>query len=173
MRHHNHMEQKNKRALLIIDVQNGFVTEHSQHVVPAVEALCQRADYQFVAASQHINHPKSALWNWLSWQKCRREDKHDIALAFTPLEHVYVYEKDTYSALTPKLCDEFKKRGITHVDICGIDTEACVLATALALFDQGMFKPSILPHACGSHACPQTHTQAVQIIETLVGKKAS
>ena len=46
-----------------------------------------------------------------------------------------VLEKRTYTALTPELMTYLKENKIKDIYLCGIDTDACVLKTAIDLFE--------------------------------------
>mgnify|MGYP003294729868 CR=1 FL=1 len=51
--------------------------------------------------------------------------------------------------LKAKSDELFKDLGITEMEICGTDTDACCLATAFNLFDNNI-KPIILSELCAS-----------------------
>jgi nicotinamidase-related amidase len=49
------------------------------------------------------------------------------------------------------------ERGWTDLYVCGIDTDICVLKTAVDAFEYDL-TPWILQDACASHAGPEAHT---------------
>jgi len=50
-----------KPVLVVVDVQNGFITEHSQHVVPVITNLVRRwqAARGDVIFTRYRNYPSS------------------------------------------------------------------------------------------------------------------
>lgn len=55
------------------------------------------------------------------------------------------------------------------VDLRGIDTDACVMASALSLFEYGKV-PRVLVDYCGSIAGLEYHNMALRILERNIGK---
>ncbi len=69
-------------ALLIIDVQTGFINEHTQHVVQRIERL--QHQYSAVFATQFINPKESFFRKLINWHRFS-EGSPDIELAFRPV----------------------------------------------------------------------------------------
>jgi len=77
--------------------------------------------------------------------------------------------RNTYSLYkVSRVQNKLKKRKIEQVDICGFDTDCCVLATAYDLFDSG-YRPFILKDLCFSTAKEKLHNPALKIIERSCG----
>ena len=144
------MENSNK-ALLIVDVQNGFVNDATRHIVPKVEAL--QKQYAHVYATRFINTEGSPYRKLLDWHRFYASSD-DVPLAFQPVDGVIVIDKHVYTCVTPAFLDDLRSKGIEEVAICGIDTDACVSACAIGLFENGI-RPILLSEACASHAGPE------------------
>ena len=82
-----------KKALVIVDVQKGFINEHSQHILPLVEKL--QHCYKLVIATKFVNCPDSPYRRWLDWNKFSAGSIGDVPLASKKGEHVKVMEKIT------------------------------------------------------------------------------
>lgn len=79
-----------------------------------------------------------------------------------------IFLKSTYNATTnPDLIDRLETLDITEVYIAGFETDACVLATAFALFDRGI-RPIVIKSCCSS-AEPTVHTTALRILQRNIG----
>ena len=155
-----------RSALLIVDVQVGFVNDATRHILPRVEAL--QKQYAHVYATRFINAEGSPYRRLLDWHRFYR-DSYDVPLAFEPVDCVTVIDKHVYTCVTPAFLDDLRRKGIEEVAICGIDTDACVSACAVDLFENG-FRPVLLTEACASHAGAEYHEAALRILARLIGK---
>ena len=153
-------------ALLIIDVQRGFFNKHTQHVPAAVQSL--QHDYLTVYATRFVNPEPSPFRQFLDWHELGPRDP-DTTLCFRPATHVRLYTKHGYEAATPQLLKELADQGITDVHLAGMDTDACILTTALTLFQNGI-KPRVIEEACGSTAGPDLHNCAMSILRRNTGQ---
>ena len=159
------MEDSNT-ALLIVDVQVGFINDATRHILPKVEALQKR--YKHVYATRFINIEGSPYRNLLDWHRFYT-DSDDVPLAFEPVGGVVVLDKQVYTCVTPAFLQDLRDNGIEEVAICGIDTDACVSACAVDLFENGI-RPVLLSDACASHAGVEYHEAALRILARLIGK---
>ena len=155
-----------RSALLIVDVQVGFVNDATRHILPKVEAL--QKQYAHVYATRFINAEGSPYRRLLDWHRFY-ESSDDVPLAFEPADGVVVIDKQVYTCVTPSFLEDLHSKGIEEVAICGIDTDACVSACAVDLFENG-FRPVLLSEACASHAGAEYHEAAIRILTRLIGK---
>ena len=160
------MENPNT-ALLIVDVQVGFVNDATRHIPPKVDALQKR--YKHVYATRFINAEGSPYRRLLGWHRFYA-DSDDVPLAFEPVDGVVVLDKHVYTCVTPVFLADLRDKGIEEVAICGIDTDACVSACAVDLFENGI-RPVLLSEACASHAGAEYHEAALRILARLIGKR--
>ena len=158
--------ENSRSALLIVDVQVGFVNDATRHIVPKVEALQKR--YKHVYATRFINVEGSPYRKLLDWHRFY-ESSDDVPLAFQPVDGVTVIDKHVYTCITPAFLEELQSKGVEEVAICGIDTDACVAKCAVDLFENGI-RPVLLSEACASHAGPEFHEAALRILPRLIGK---
>ena len=63
-----------------------------------------------------------------------------------------------------------REGGITEIHICGIDTEGCVLKTAVDLFDAGV-RPVVLVVACASTGGDELHRIGLRTMRRLIGER--
>ena len=155
-----------RSALLIVDVQVGFVNGATRHVVPRVEAL--QKQYAHVYATRFINAEGSPYRKLLDWHRFY-ESSEDVPLAFEPAVGVTIIDKNVYTCVTAEFMEDLRRKGVEEVAICGIDTDACVSACAIDLFENG-FRPILLSEACASHAGAEYHEAALRILARLIGK---
>lgn len=79
-------------------------------------------------------------------------------------EPVYTFDRTTYSVFTSHpLVTCLRQNGIEKVDLCGLDIDACVLASAYHGFDRGI-DCDVLVELTGSAADTVCTTGAKHII---------
>ncbi|MEV0105508.1 isochorismatase family cysteine hydrolase [Nocardia sp. NPDC050799] len=162
-------------ALVVIDVQNGFVNEHSRHVVPVIRDLARqwtRAGHAALFTRYH-NYEGSPYQRLIGWNELRNAPQTDLAPELQPIAEAptaKILDKRTYTALT----DEGREllAGYTDLYLCGIATDGCVFKTALDAFD-GDYTPWVIEDACASnatrHSATEVHRSALMLMSRLIG----
>ena len=155
------------KCLFIIDVQNGFVSDKTEHVVPRILKLMQRFSGQLVIATQYINKEKSAFSEIMHWKGLK--DSPDIDLIDGIQKRASnVVKKYTYTACTEEVTKILKKNKITEVYLAGIDTDCCVLKTAIDLFEMNI-RPIVLANYCASNGGIESHESAIKVLNRTIG----
>lgn len=164
-------------ALVVVDVQNGFITKDSAPVVPIIANIAQRwltAGGRAIFTRYH-NYPDSPYERLIGWYGVR--EPSEIALVdelAVFLEHplVHVIDKTVYTLFTDEGRQLLADQGFTDLLICGIATDGCVLKTTLDAFESG-YTPWVLADACASSAtrypAQQVHESALLLARRLVG----
>ena len=158
-------ESQAGRALLIVDVQRGFMSPETRHVAGAAAVLQHR--YDLVYVTRFVNQPGSPFRAWLGWERFSASEA-ETALAFTPRPGAIVIEKGTYSCVDASFLTELQRQGVQEVHLCGVDTDACVLQCAFNLFDAGV-RPVVLADVCASSGGSALHEYALAILRRSLG----
>lgn len=154
-------------ALIIIDLQQGFLGPDTAHIPTAVEALQPR--FAHIFASKFVNHPVSSYTRLIGWNGMMK-GLPETELAFTPAANCVVFEKTSYSACPPAVIQALREASVDTVYVCGLETDICVLKTAADLFDLG-FDPVVIEDLCGTTHGPEVHDFAIQTIKRFIGRK--
>ncbi|WP_223273940.1 cysteine hydrolase family protein [Nocardia cerradoensis] len=166
-----------KAALLVVDAQNGFVNQHSKHVIPAIVDLASRwmVTGRPTVFTRYWNYEGSPYENLIGWRALYGPPDTDIVadlIPFTTKAGAHLLDKTTYTALTKEGLALLAELDVTDLVICGIATDACVLKTALDAFELG-FTPWVLRDAVASnatrHRAAEIHASALLHISRLVG----
>lgn len=161
-----------KPVLVVVDVQNGFITEHSQSVIPIIVDLVRR--WQTVGGdvvfSRYLNYAGSPFERLIGWTKMTDAPETELVaeLASYVGPHTPVVDKYIYTLFTPEGTQLVDEHGWTDLYVCGIDTDVCVLKTAVDAFERNL-TPWILKDACASHAGPKAHTAGLFIAGRFIG----
>jgi nicotinamidase-related amidase len=162
----------NPRLLLLVDVQNGFVSnEDTQAVLPRIVELAglwQQRDWPIVC-SRFINLPQSNWRRLRNWHELEGEPDTALVPELTNVTP-YVFKKSTYSAWSSELSAVCAAHKVQDIVIAGVDTNECVLATALAVFDAGL-TPWLVRDACASSGGSKPHDMAVELLSALLGRQ--
>lgn len=157
-----------KTALLIIDVQQVFLNEYTNHLPAEVTLLQSR--YKTVIATRFYNENASAFRTLMDWHRFSRGTA-ETELAFEVAPHAKVIDKATYSAVTPACLRELESNQIETVHLCGCDTNMCVTQSAVDLFETNKYRPVILVPYCASHSGAEYHDYALKLLEKSVGQE--
>lgn len=157
--------------LLVIDLQNGFVTDKTTHILPGVKHLMAtfaRADLP-VAFTRFINQPNGAHVNWIGWSRLMAAPEIDL-VAEVQDQAINVFDKPAYTAFTAAFTQFVELNAIDTLVLCGIATDGCVLKTAVDAFERTI-KPLVVQDACASHAGHELHLAGLQLLARFIGKR--
>jgi nicotinamidase-related amidase len=163
-----------RAVLVVVDVQNGFVTEHSEHVVSPIAGLVERwsRSGRDVLFTRYINYDGSPFERIIKWSKLKESPEIDIVDALQPFiaSPARVIDKRIYTLFTDEGEALVRARGWTDMYICGIDTEVCVLKTAVDAFERNI-TPWVIADASASHAGIETHRAGLLVTSKLIGPR--
>jgi nicotinamidase-related amidase len=159
-------------VLAIIDVQNGFVNEYSKHVVPTIADLASRwqANGGDVIFTRYINYPGSPFERLIGYTELRSCPETQLIdeLAVSAVHATCILDKGVYTLFTEAGAAIVRQHGWTDIYLFGIDTECCVLKTAVDAFERG-FTPWVLTDACASHSGQNSHDAGLLVTSELIG----
>ena len=157
---------KRKKALFIVDVQPAFLNKRNRYVVKNITRLIKKVKYDlYVEAIFHAE--KGSLWErqikWTLPKTKRCATVPEIKVLLQGKKSVYV-EKSTRSVFfgvvdVKKL---LKQQGIQEVHIVGLQTNSCVLTSALDAFDLGFFTYVI--EECSESSSLRKHEVGVEVL---------
>ena len=154
-------------ALLIVDVQAGFLSPETRHVIAGIERLIPR--YAHVIATRFFNPPGSNLRRLVHWERFDRQGT-DFPLAIELPDYAIIVDKPVYTCVTSAFLDLLRHCDVSEVHICGIDTDICVTKCAVDLFENG-FRPVVLGFACASNGGRECHEAALKILVRYIGRE--
>lgn len=128
-----------KTALIVVDIQKFFLVTAPDDLVPNIAQHIKEAAYDCVAFVTFQNTSNSNFVRSISWPKCSTPEDTVLPTEFEfAVTADNVFRRDKYSGFSGTGLHEFlQKSYIEKVVLCGVDTEACVLATAFSAFDNG------------------------------------
>jgi len=162
-----------KSVLVVVDVQNGFVSSKSAPIVPHVVDVVRRWEEVGGATlfTRFVNYPGSPYERLIHWSRMQRPPETDIVDSLTEASHraVEVLDKPIYSLFTDKGTAVVAENGWTDIVIIGIATESCVLKTACDAFERGL-TPWVIKDAVYSHAGQEPHEAGLLVTGRFIGR---
>lgn len=157
-----------KNCILVIDVQNGFVSDSTRHIIPRLRYLLDLRLFDVTIFSKFRNRPDSPFTKILKWEKLATSAEQAIYPALEKYASLVV-TKETYSCITDSLISLLERENIYTIFLVGIDTDCCVLATALDLFQRG-YLPCVLTYYCASNGGKLSHESAIIVLKRVIGE---
>ena len=161
-------------VLVVVDVQNGFVTEHSKHVVPVIAELVREwlDAGRDVVFTRYLNYPGSPFDTIMGWTKLMDSPEIDIVDELQELskKSLAIIDKKIYTMFNDEGTELARERGWTDMYVCGIDTEVCVLKTAVDAFEHGI-RSWLLTDASASHSGCEPHDAGIIVAQKMIGRQ--
>jgi len=153
-------------ALLVIDIQKGFMRNGAELLVEPIAKLVRRWPTENVFYLRYRNYPDSLYARHLDWHDFIAGDNINL-MPEVYLDGAPVFEHYGYRP-PDELIAQLKNFRAVH--ICGVDTDACVMAAVFALWDAEI-QPVILANYCMSSGGIQFHRAALDLMLRQFGAK--
>lgn len=155
----------NKKAIIIVDMQKGFMTKENYKTLNLkINNYLKNNKYDKIFLTKFINKQNSLYetkLNWTAMQDCSSQ-----SISIDVPESAFIFEKYGYG-LSQNQLEEIKNLGLDEIDVCGLETEACVYAIAFQLFDIGIFPNILINYVATS---PEREEIAKQMLIRQFGK---
>lgn len=161
-----------KKVLVVIDLQIGFINDNTLRVTRHIVNLLEKKEYDAIIATKFTNVKGSSYDKLLNRQGMIKEEDKELL----PIVEQYadcIISKCSYSCVNANfiqsmvaLCDGLPE----EVTIVGVDTDACVLATAIDLFEMGI-RPIIIEDCVYSSGGEEYHDAGMLLLKRSIGEK--
>lgn len=167
-------ETKMKNILLLIDMQVGFTQDPvTNQLVHKTKELLDQQLFDTVIATKFVNAKNSIYEQLMNWTDCSTEQEIAIRSELLP----YISETTTktiYSCVSPnflqRLCQINDGNYPKKIFLAGVDTDSCVLKTAVDLFENNI-RPIVLTDFCYSSGGQKFHDAGIVCMQRLLGEK--
>lgn len=155
------------KLLIVIDVQKAFINENTNQIIEKINDLINSNSFENIIFTRFINYNDSIWVKKLNYKECISDDSKRVMV---DTKDNLLFDKNTYSSLTNELKQYIKDNNINNIYLCGIDTECCVLKTALDLFEEN-YNVYVLKDYCACTYGELRHNNAIEIIKRNIGNK--
>jgi len=160
-------------VLVVVDIQNGFISPASAHIVPLASKFIRdwAATGRPYVMTRFINYPQSLFEQLIGWSAMQASPEIDIVDELRDLipGAVAVLDKPTYSLFTEAGASLVAEHGWRHVVVIGLDTESCVLKTAVDAFEADLV-PWVVEDLVYSHAGKVAHEAGILVTGRFIGR---
>lgn len=156
-----------KKLLLVIDVQRDFINQNTSKTLDNLKKLIDLKKYDLVAFTRFINDKSNILYKKLNYKGCMTAKQQEIVIHTVNYK---IFDKRVYTAVNSELKQFIEKNKIDEIYLCGFDTDACILKTALDLFENN-YCVKIIENCCMSSYGKEVHQNAINILKKLIGEK--
>jgi nicotinamidase-related amidase len=160
-------QNKHKKVLLLIDVQNSFMKTWKKEFLKNLNDLIFENNYQFYI-NVSFEAKKGSLWDkqikWIFPYEPTIVELKEL-LKDKPVIEVI---KETRSAFKANvdISEILKNKKIKEVHIVGFDTNDCVYASAQASFDEGFFT-YVIEECTGASGGKEIQKYAIKMLRHL------
>lgn len=155
------------KALIIVDMQNGFNTNLDTQEVEEKLSSINKNDYDMIIATKFVNTDDSMFVKQLDYHKMFDIEDTEFLSIVKELYEIQV-PKNGYDG-SDKIVSILNNTTVDTVYVIGFDTDGCVLSTALGLFDNG-YKVKIIEELCASSGGEDVHQAALAVLERCIGR---
>jgi len=157
--------------LLVVDMQKGFVSEKTTHIIPSIRQLIEHFTASAMPAvfTRFINQPLSAHVQWIGWKRLMTVPEVELIDELSNLA-THVIDKQGYSVFTPELERLIEAYSVHTIVFCGIATDGCVLKSAVDGFER-FIRPLVVEDACASHGGDELHQAGLRLLRRFIGKR--
>ncbi|MEN8907721.1 MAG: isochorismatase family protein [Clostridiales bacterium] len=162
------MMKEIKKCLFLIDVQYGFISGKTEYVLPRINNLMNRKDFDFIIASKFINTKNGPYVKYMNWHRLMDEKETKL---YEPIEEKadLIIEKNIYTGIGNEVLKFIKNNNIDKIYLAGIDTDCCVLKTAVDFFEFGI-RSYVLEYYSASNGGLESHQAALTVLRRLIGE---
>ena len=160
------LSSERKGILLAVDMQNGFLTTPETEEV--VTNVVDNADlFDQVWATRFFNRNPN-FSRQVNWDEMVSGPETELDSSLTPFVSK-TFDKPSYSPPADDLIQALQNEGITTVAVAGVDTDACVMDTALELFDAGI-ETYVVSDGSASSGGTEYHEAGIKLLERNIGE---
>ena len=162
-----------KNILIVVDMQNGFDRYEQTHkLAKKVIELTNSGIFDKIIATRFLNKEGSQYTKFINWHRLMSSPDIDLVEG---IKADAVVDKWVYTCVTKDFLELLKKCNDgelpSHIFVCGVDTDCCVMKTATDLFEQSIM-PIVLTEYCDSNGGPESHKAGIMVMDRLIGRKS-
>ncbi|MBW4678736.1 MAG: cysteine hydrolase [Microcoleus vaginatus WJT46-NPBG5] len=156
-------------ALLIVDVQAGFINDFTHHIPQRIARLIGSSEYAPLIFTRFINDQEGPYCRFLDWHGCADDPEINIVPELQPYASPdLIFSKSGLCGMPDELTSYLRENSIEKIFIAGIDTDMCVLKIAMDVFDIGI-EPIVITDCCASTAGLQAHLAGLAVLSRNIG----
>lgn len=161
-----------KKALVIIDMQVGFMNEHTEHLEQRIRDYIDSHGEEFdtIIGTKYINNENTACYIFEKWTNCMANTVETYLVPKISNKVDKVFEKSIYSCYSKEFKEYIKAMNIDDVYMCGVNTGCCVLHSAFDAYND-VVSCYVIADLCGSTSGIESHERAIELLKECITKE--
>lgn len=158
-----------RKALVVIDMQMGFMNEHTDHLEQKISDFIELHGEEFsvIIGTKYINNENTACYIFEKWTQCMADTVETYLVPKVSSKVEKIFEKSVYSCYSVEFKEYLKAMQIEEVYMCGVNTGCCVLHSAFDAYND-LVSCYVIADLCGSTSGNQSHECALQVLRECI-----
>lgn len=158
-----------RKALVVIDMQMGFMNEHTAHLEQKIRDYIDehREEFYVIIGTKYINNENTACYIFEKWTQCMAGTVETYLVPKVSSKVEKIFEKSVYSCYSAEFKEYLKAMQIEEVYMCGVNTGCCVLHSAFDAYND-LVSCYVIADLCGSTSGNQSHECALQVLRECI-----
>ena len=153
---------------LIIDMQNGFINNFTEDLVPKIRDFQDKInDFVVTAGTRYVNHEHTACYMFEGWKSCMAGTKEAEVVPALRGCMAKVFDKDKYSCWNEEMKAFVRENEIEKIYFAGVNTGCCVLNSVLDCYND-LVDCAVIEDLCGSTSGEEEHEAALTVLRSCI-----
>lgn len=159
-----------KTALVIIDMQNGFINKSTEHLVGEMVAFIEKNKGRFddIVGTRYMNNENTACYRFEGWKECMEGSKEAEMVPELEKYCSRIFDKNQYTCWNKEF-QEYAKP-FDKLFFIGVNTGCCVLHSVFDAYNN-LQDCAVIKDLCGSTSGRNSHEAALQVLEECITKE--
>lgn len=160
---------KMRTCLVIIDMQKGFINQHTEHLIDKISEYIKTQEFTKIVATRYINHENTACYKLENWKECLEgSDDIEIVDKLKPFIEK-TFNKDKYSCWNKEFKEFVELNEFDILYFVGVNTGCCVLASVFDAHND-LYDTRVVAELCGSTSGEESHQAGLRILRDCLTK---
>lgn len=159
-----------KRALVIIDMQYGFVNDDTRGLVDKIKKYVKENTFDEIVCTAYENNENTACYKFEGWKKCMTGSHEARVVKELQGLSSKVFIKHKYSCWNEEFKQWVKDNKIDILYFVGVNTGCCVLHSAFDAYND-LQDCRVVEDLCKSTSGAVSHNMAISILKECITRE--
>lgn len=159
-----------KNALVIIDVQNGFINENTANIPDSILNYVNSNHFDTIITTAYVNNKNTACYIFEHWKECMEgTEDAKVVKQLSDISDI-TFNKSKYSFWNKEFIEYIRSNNIDRLYLCGVNTGCCVLHSAFDAYND-LQDIVVVEDLCGSSNGQSSHNAGIQVLQECITKQ--
>lgn len=152
-----------RTALVIIDMQNCFINQHTKHLITKIENFIRENSFDLIICTEFINNKNTALYRD-GYKSCLYGDKESETVSELNRLYDIKFQKDKYTCWSEYFTNMLNYNDIDRLVFVGVDTGCCVLHSVYDAYNN-LYDTYVISDLCASTQGEESHKHGIELLK--------